>query len=329
MDRRFPATLPEFQKLFPDDASCERYLEEVRWPDGFVCPACKVRGEPYRFPSRSAVVLRCRACKRNASLTADTVMHSSKMPLSLWFWAAYLMTTHTPGISAVQFQRQLGIGRYETAFTMLHKLREGMVRPERDVIGGEWPVEIDEVFIGGATRGEGEGVHHKTIVIGAVEVRKREGKIDGKSHDKRRVYAGRLRLAIVADRSAKSLVPFVTANVARGAKVKTDAHDGYRDLCEKHGYSHDILAMRGDPKAAERHLPMIHRVFSNLKTWLYGTHHGRVEPHHLQAYLNEYVFRFNRRFYPMNSFNSVIGIAARVAPPTYAELYSGEWAHPK
>ena len=328
MSTQFPTSLPEFQKVFPDDAACERYLEEIRWPDGFVCPSCKVHGEPFRFVTRETVVLRCRACHKNASLTAGTVMHMSKMPASTWFWAAYLTTTQTPGISAVQFQRQLGLKRYETAFTMLHKLREGMVRPERDPIGAEYPVEIDEVFIGGATRGEGEGVHHKTIVIGAVEVRRREGVVNSKSHDKRKLYAGRLRLGVVANRGATALVPFVVANVTRGAKVRTDAHDGYRDLCKEHGYSHEIFAMRGDPAAAERHLPMIHRVFSNLKTWLSGTHHGRVEPHHLQAYLNEFVFRFNRRFYPMNSFNSVLGIASHVVPPTYAELYSGEWKHP-
>jgi hypothetical protein len=322
---RFPASLPEFQRVFPDDAACQQYLEEIRWPGAFVCPTCKHREEPYRFPTRSSVVLRCRACKKNASLTAGTVMQSSHTPLSTWFWGAYLMTTQTPGQSAVQFQRQLGLSRYETAFQILHKLRAGMVRPERDAIGGEHPVEIDECFIGGSTRGEGEGVHHKTLVVGAVEVRRREK--DGRRH-KRKIYAGRLRLSIAADRSAKSLVPFVTANVIKGAKVKTDAHDGYRDLCERHGYSHDVLAMAGNPENAERHLPMIHLVFSNLKTWLYGTHHGRVEPQHLQAYLNEYVFRFNRRFYPMNSFNSVLGISARVVPPTYAQLYSGEWRHP-
>lgn len=253
-------------------------------------------------------------------------MQSSHTPLSTWFWGAYLMTTQTPGMSAVQFQRQLGLKRYETAFQILHKLRSAMVRPERDKVGAEHPVEIDEAFLGGATRGEGEGVHHKTVVIGAVEVRRREK--GGKSR-KRRVYAGRLRLAVVRDRSAKSLVPFITANVAPSAKVKTDAHDGYRDLAELHGYWHDVMVMAGNPDNAEKHLPLIHLVFSNLKTWLDGTHHGRVEPQHLQAYLNEYVFRFNRRFYPMNSFNSVLGISARVVPPTYAQLYSGAWKHPR
>ena len=256
-------------------------------------------------------------------------MQKTHTSLSTWFWAAYLMTTQTPGISSIQFQRQLAIKRHETAFQILHKLREGMVRIERDQIGAEWPVEIDECFVGGATRGEGEGVHHKTVVIGAVEVRRREGKVNGKSHDSRKVYAGRLRLAVVADRSAKSLVPFITRNVVVGAKVKTDAHDGYRDFSERHGYSHESFVMRGDPKRAEKHLPMIHRVFGNLKTWLDGTHHGRVEPQHLQAYLNEFVFRFNRRFYPMNSFNSILGISSHVVSPTYVQLYSGKWQHPK
>jgi hypothetical protein len=236
------------------------------------------------------------------------------------------MTTQTPGLSAVQFQRQLRLTRYETAFQILHRLRAGMVRPARDRIGAEHPVEIDECFVGGVTRGEGKGaVQYKRIVVGAVEVRRRQR--DGKVH-KRKLYAGRLRLATVADRSAKSLVPFVTASVIKGARVRTDAHDGYRDLCELHGYSHHVLAMAGNPENAEKHLPMIHLVFSNLKTWLYGTHHGRVEAQHLQAYLNEYVFRFNRRFYPMNSFNSALGISAGVVPPTYAQLYSGHWKHP-
>jgi hypothetical protein len=252
-------------------------------------------------------------------------MQSSHTPLSTWFWGAYLMTTQTPGQSSVQFQRQLSLSRYETAFQILHKLRAGMVRPERDTIGIEHPVEVDECLVGGATRGEGRGVHHKVLVAGAVEVRMR--KEDGKNH-KRRVYAGRLRLSVVPDRTAESLTAFVVANVTKGALVRTDGWQGYDDLCEKFGYSHESVVMDGDPEKAEKHLPMIHLVFSNLKTWIQGTHHGRIEAKHLQAYLNEYVFRFNRRFYPMTAFNSVLGISARTVPPTYKDLYSGEWEHP-
>jgi len=325
MDKRgFPTSLPEFQRVFSDDAACERYLESIRWPEGFSCPKCGTAGEPYRFPTRSSVVLRCRKCKANTSLTAGTVMQSSHTPLSTWFWGAYLVTTETPGQSAVQFQRQLGLSRYETAFQILHKLRAGMVRPERDAIGGEkYPVEVDECYIGGETRGEGRGKHHKSIVVGAVEVRTRLE--DGKKH-RRRVYAGRLRLRVVPDRSAEVLIGFVKDNVMPGTIVRTDAWTGYPELT-KQGYRHEALKLGGDPDKAEAHLPMIHLVFSNLKTWIKGTHHSRIEPKHLQAYLNEYLFRFNRRFYPMTAFHSVLGIAARSVPPTYAQLYSGEWTH--
>jgi hypothetical protein len=250
-------------------------------------------------------------------------MQSSHTPLSTWFWGAYLMTTQIPGQSAVQFQRQLAIRRYETAFQILHKLRAGMVRPERDAIGFEHMVEVDECFVGGETHGEGRGTHHKSTVIGAVEVRSRHP--DGKAH-KRKVYAGRLRLRVVPDRSAEALAGFVKENVALGATTSTDGWTGYQGLSAM-GYRHEALALAGDPDKAEAHLPMIHLVFSNMKTWIKGTHHGRVEPKHLQAYLNEYVFRFNRRFYPMTAFHSVLGIAARSVPPTYAQLYSGEWTH--
>ncbi len=346
--RGFPTSLPEFQRVFPDDAACAKYLEAVRWPEGFACPECGLCGEPYRFPSRSSVVLRCRGCKVNVSLTAGTVMQSSHTPLSTWFWGAYLVTTQTPGQSALQFQRQLGLGRYETAFQILHKLRAGMVRPERDTIGGKHPVEVDECYIGGKTRGEGRGVHHKTCVVGAVEVRSRslEGAIKNEvkkalgQKGKRSVYAGRLRLRVVSDvpstldllanplsgRDSVALIGFVKENIAPGSTVRTDGWGGYNGLT-KLGYTHESLTLGGDPDKAEKHLPMIHLVFSNLKTWLLGTHHG-VSQQHLQAYLNEFVFRFNRRFYPMTAFNSVLGLAAHAVPPTYEQLYSGEWAHP-
>src|SRR5438105_12212939 len=135
-DLPFPGSLPEFQRLFPDDMACAAYLEAIRWRDGFVCGWCGAASEPYRFANRPQV-LRCRKCQRDNALTAGTVMEQTRTPLSIWFWAAYLVSSHTPGISAVQFQRQLGLNRYETAFQILHKLRAGMVRPGRDP--HRWP----------------------------------------------------------------------------------------------------------------------------------------------------------------------------------------------
>ena len=149
-DLRFPQSLPEFQRLFPDEATCAAYLERSRWGDGFACPHCGAVGEPYRIATRPGV-LTCRACRRQTGLTVGTVMERSRTPLSTWFWAAYLVASQTKGMSAVQFQRQLGLTRYETAFGILHKLRAGMVRPDRDRIGageGEY-VEVDESYVGG------------------------------------------------------------------------------------------------------------------------------------------------------------------------------------
>jgi len=319
-DFLFPRSLPGFQRLFPDEAACAAYLERARWGDGFVCDHCGAPGEPYRFANRPGVC-RCRHCKRDTSLTAGTVMERTHTPLSVWFWAAYLVASQTPGMSAVQFQRQLGLPRYETAFQILHKLRAGMVRPDQDQIGGNpgEHVEADETYVGGRTRGKGRGVHDMVLVAGAVEVKQRK---HGGSLNKRRTgrYAGRVRLAVAPDRSAKSLGGFIERVVKPGTALITDDWGGYAKLGEG-GYCHTAVVERGDMQVAETSLPIIHLVFSNLKTWLRGIHHG-VSPQHLQAYLNEFTFRFNRRFYPFNTFRSLLGIAGDVTAPTYAELYA-------
>lgn len=324
----FPGSLPEFQKLFPDDAACAAYLEAIRWRDGFHCVWCGQPEKPYRFANRPHV-LRCRVCKRDNRLTAGTVMQDTRTPLSVWFWGAYLVSTDTAGISAVQFQRQLGIKTYETAFQILHKLRAGMVRPDRDRIGQnpDEHVEIDEAWVGGKTRGLGRGVTDQTLVLAAVEVRRSKPKGNGTLVRRNGRYAGRIRLEVVRDRSASTLVPFVQGAVEPGAQVVTDAWGSYNSLTDC-GYRHVPVPMYGDPKKAEDYLPIVHLVFGNLKSWLRGCHHG-VSPQHLQAYLNEFAFRFNRRFYPFNSFRSLLGIGGRRAGPTYEGLYSGDWQHPK
>jgi len=342
--RRVPKTLPDFQQHFPNEEACIVHLYAKRFPDGFVCHYCEQHegnvGPPYTFVGRPTVY-RCRNCKRDTSLTAGTIMHRSKQPLYIWFWAAFLVTSLTPGMSAVQFKKMLGIERYETAFQMLHKLRAAMVRPERDPIGQKFPVEVDETFVGGATQGKGRGVTDKVLVIGAVEVMPRRGSNKWGGRDPnllsgqlpthsgghgRGILAGRLRLQVVPDRKQETLVPFVRANVAPGAEVRTDAWIGYEPLAAR-GYDHEAVAVRGDHAKTDKHLPMIHIAFGNLDAWLLGTHHG-VSPQHLQAYLNEYVFRFNRRFWSMVAFDSVLGIAVRAAAPTYAGLYEGAWVHP-
>lgn len=335
LPKTYPSTLLDFQRLFPNEAACVQYLFELRWPGGFVCPSCSRKGKPYRIKTRPTV-LQCRACRQQTSVTAGTVLHRTRMPLQVWFWAAYLVTAQTPGMSALQFQRQLGISSYETAFLMLHKLRAAMVRPDRDKIGGEYIVEVDEAEVGGKTRGEGRGVHHKATVIGAVEVRRGDPAVVKKKRQRQKhhkgrpvrgeTYAGRLRLRHVRGRGQHPLTSFVLDSVAKGTMVFTDGWQGY-DPLKNLGYEHESVTVGGDPEVVEAALPLIHLVFSNLKAWLLGTHHG-VRHQHLQAYLNEYVFRFNRRFYPMGMFNSVLGIAATTKGPTYKALYARKWRHP-
>ena len=269
VDLPFPRSLPEFQRLFPNESACAAYLERARWRDGFVCSRCAVADEPYRFANRPTV-LRCRHCQIDSYLTAGTVMERTHTPLSVWFWAAYLVTSQTPGISAIQFQRQLGLSRYETAFQILHKLRVGMVRPDQDQIGGKpgEHVEVDETYVGGRTRGEGRGVHHKTIVAAAVEVRHR--KRDSALNDRRNSrYAGRVRLAVVSDRGADALCGFVKSVVAPGARIVTDDWGGYAGLT-KYGYHHASVAERGRSARCRRvHADHSSRIFKpqDLVAW--------------------------------------------------------------
>jgi hypothetical protein len=216
--------------------------------------------------------------------------------------------------------QQIGLSRYETAFQILHKLRAGMVRQDRDRIGGNLArgdhIEMDETYIGGAVRGEGRGVHadDKTLVIGAVEVRQRPAKKGDKPTRRGGRYAGRLRLEIAPTRGAKSLNAFAESAIEPGATVITDAWGGYNGLGAL-GYAHLPVVEGSNPEVAEEYLPIIHLVFSNLKAWLQGTHHGAVSPQHLQAYLNEFTFRFNRRFYPFNARSARCSASARTARP--------------
>jgi len=300
----FPRGLAEFQAWFASDEACRHYLMACRWPEGFRCPACGDAGS-YLLSARN--LLQCRACRRQTSITAGTVLDRTRLPLPLWFAAAYLVTTHTPGFSALQLQRQLGLARYETAWTMLHKLRRAMVRPERDRLSGT--VELDETYVGGVEEGRRGGRQRdskKVIVAGAVEVR---------GHG-----SGRIRLMVVPDLSAATFTRFAEAAITPGTTVLTDGWHAFRALSTSYDHRPTVI---GDPKNAAKQLPRVHRAFANLKTWLLGTHHG-VGAKHLPHYVDEFVFRFNRRRTPMAAFQSLLGLTTRHAPTTYQMLYAAE-----
>lgn len=314
---KFPKNQFEFHRIFNEEGACVAHMIEAKYPDGFVCPSC---GGTKAYWREDRDAFKCAKCWELDYLTEGTVMEKSKTPICTWFLGAYLMTTLTPGISGVQFQRQAGVKRYETAFQILHKLRAAMVDSERRMLFGV--VEADETFIGGEKEGiRGRGALGKALVAGAVEI------VEGK---KGKPMAGRVRLQSVLDASSESLIDdFIVNNVQKHSMIITDGWAGYAGL-KKNGYDHVVIEGETSKDVAKE-MVHIHRVFSNLKSWLIGTHHG-VSEKHLQAYLNEFTYRYNRRGNPWLAFNTILGLASDAKAPTYDELYAvgdeGGWVHP-
>ena len=271
----YPNTLLEFEERFATEDACRQYLAALRWPQGFRCPRCH-SDESWRMRRD---LYRCRRCDYEVSLTAGTLFQDTRKPLRVWFRAIWHVTNQKQGISALGLKRALGLGNYRTAWTWLHKLRRAMVRPGRDRLrGGQ--VEVDEAFVGGPRPGKrGRGAAGKVPILVAVELSE-DGRI------------GRIRLRRLEDASMMTLHEAVAACVEPGATVQTDGWAGYNEL-EMCGYAHNVVRPAG--KEGEDLLPSVHRVVSLLKRWLLGTHQGATRPSHLDYYLDEFTFRFNRR----------------------------------
>jgi transposase-like protein len=309
-----PRDLPTFLRRFGSDARCRAYLVRARWPAGFRCAGC---GHDRAYSHRKRLIEECRACGKQHSILAGTIFEQTKTGLARWFLAIFLVTSSKGGISAMELQRQMGFGSYGTAWSWLHKIRRAMVRPERAPLADR--VEADETYVGGPRPGKpGRGAGGKTVVAGAIE----SGR--GKARGRR---LGRLRLAIVADASANSLGRFLAHNVAKPAVVATDGWSGYGRLADA-GYAHQPINLTRAWGDAALRLPAIHLVFGLAKRWLLGTHHGAVGTKHLQAYLDEYVFRFNRRTAKniAHRFARLIEQAVQTPPLTYRGIVQGQAA---
>src|SRR5512134_106205 len=271
----YPRTLKEFDEWFASEAACAEFVRRARWPDGFRCPSCAETEEWTTGRGQ----FRCARCQRQTSPTAGTIFEGTRKPLRLWFQAMWYVTNQKHGVSALGVQRILGLGSYQTAWTWLHKLRRAMVRPGRDLLDGE--VEVDETYVGGRETGVvGRKTNKKSIVVIAAEVQGRG--------------TGRIRMARVKDVSSGSLIPFVRSVVTPGATIRTDGWRAYNGLAES-GYEHQPKAVSTSGDPAHVVMPRVHRVAALLDRWWLGIHHGAIDAAHLDYYLDEFTFRFNRR----------------------------------
>lgn len=313
-----PRSLSEFQAEFPDEAAYAEFLIRYRWPAGFVCPTCggcraaRLRSRAYTFE--------CLGCGRQTSVTAGTILHRTKLPLTTWFWTAHLIATHSNGISAAQLANQIGV-KVDTAWLLLHKFRAAMTDRERQPLQGL--VEVDQTEIPFRTDDDERTPDGRIVIIGAVEIVDR---ISGETPktDFNSTYKNtrprRVRLAVIPNESQESIHAFVRENIEPGATLLTDGHASYLGLNTGTEAERYILDQRVVGKmAAHLVLFWVHRVFSLIKRWGMGTFLG-FRARHIDRYLEEYAFRFNRRYWRRASFERILGLAVDHQPHGYAAI---------
>jgi transposase-like protein/ribosomal protein L37AE/L43A len=300
MKEDYPRTLMELERRFSTEQACREYLSALRWPQGFACPRC---GSRKAWPMDRGLWL-CQNCRYQASITAGTIFQDSHLPLTTWFRAMWHVTSQKNGASALGLQRVLGLGSYRTVWAMLQKLRRAMVRPGRERLQGI--VEVDETYWGGQEKGVvGRLTYQKALVMVAAEENGRG--------------IGRIRLGRVADTTQRRVYGFIRRAVEPGSLIRTDGLPSYTGL---DGYRHEPQVLRRQPTGAEPLLPRVHRVVSLLKRWLMGTHQGAVSVAHLDYYLDEFAFRFNRRTSASRGklFYRLAQQAVQVEPVPYGSL---------
>lgn len=307
----YPRNWNEFLAWFSSEEACAAYLERLRWPQGFLCPSCHAASVAYRA---SRLRLMCSECGHQSTVTAGTIFEKTRTPLKVWLAAVWYLTNQKQGVSALGLQRVLGLGSYQTAWAMLHRLRRAMVRRERERLKGV--VEVDETYLALTDRDApiskaGRKNHtDKVLIVLAVEILQPRG-------------FGRIRLHRIKDDSAQSVIPFVQASVETGSTVKSDGSAAYRSL-KSLGYKHERTVMLGAPTPAHASMAGVHRVAALIKRWILGTHHGSVQPEHLDAYLDEFVFRFNRRTSGSRGmlFYRLLQQAVATDPVTFRDIVS-------
>lgn len=277
-DEKYPKDFQEFLYQFKNDNDCWSYLFQMRWPAGFICPKCR-KGK-YWITGKH--LIHCVNCNHQTSVTAGTIFQGTRKPLLLWFHVMWWVVAQKTGASANNLKDFMGFRSDETAWAWLHKLRRAMVRPGRENLEGE--VEVDETYIGGEEKGEGNqgrGAKTKTLVVVAAECKGKQ--------------IGRVRFKCIDCASSENLIGFIHDNIKNGSQVITDGWEGYASLSKTKEYQHVKKVISGSGFAAHELLPHVHMVDSLVKRWINGTHQGRISSKHLSYYLDEYAFRFNRK----------------------------------
>jgi transposase-like protein len=293
-------SLLEFQERFNSEDKCRAYLFEKRWPDGFVCPRCQGAEHYYQ---RARQLYQCKTCRYQASVTAGTVFHGTRVPLRYWFWMIFLMSRNKAGYSMLGIQKLLGIGQYRTVWMMGHKIRRAMAeRNQRYQLSGL--VEMDDAFFGGRrTKTRGRGAQDKAKVLVMAENR---GERPG--------FAG---MQVVAGIDSQSVRRTALQWIQTGETIRTDALHSFRSLSQE-AYRHEHLLV-GSPEQAPLKFPWVHTVISNCKGQLQGTQRG-VSLKHLPGYLAEFCYRFNRRFWEHQLFDRLLTACTLAFTVTYSEL---------
>jgi transposase-like protein len=267
-------SLLEWQKKYGTEKACADAIAKYRWPNGFMCPRC---GHDTTWFIKSRKIYQCTNCKAQVSVTAGTLFHSTNLPLVKWFWAIYLIASDKGGISALRLSKQLGVS-WPTARNILKKVRTAMAHRD-SIYRLQDLIEFDDTYVGGKRPGKrGRGAGGKKSVLVAVE--------------KRGPKAGYMAMKAVPDVSGRSIRNFLDHHLKRGQIVRTDALPAMNSVQETQKH----MARITPPKQASRWLPMVHIMIGNMKKFLNGTYHG-VSGKYLQEYLDEFCYRFNRRFW--------------------------------
>jgi transposase-like protein len=304
-EEKYPKNFQEFLEEFPNEEACWRYLIDIRWPEGYTCQYCI--SNKYWLTAKHK--LHCSGCGKEFSIMSGTIFQGTKKPLLLWFHIMWWVVAQKTGVSAYNLMDFMGFGSYESAWIWLHKLRRAMVRTGREKLSGT--IEVDETYIGGEETGtgkQGRGADEKSLVVVATEC-------IGKQ-------IGRVRFRIVPNASSENLLPFIEDNIEHGSIVVTDGWSGYKSLQNIENYKQEVKPISGSGKEAHELLPHVHMVDSLVKRWINGTHQGKISTKHLEYYLDEFAFRFNRKLsiHRGKLFYRLMQQAVTTLPATYKDI---------